>query len=136
MHDVLRPAVRRFLLPAMAAVVLCSCVMAKPALDSQAGVYHIVLVWLKQPGDAEAIQRIIDASRSFSEIPGVLHVEAGTSMSSGRDIVDDSFDVGIIISFPDRAAMERYLSHPTHTGVVRDVLLPLVTKIVVYDFST
>jgi hypothetical protein len=116
-------------------LLLCSCA-AKPLLAAhQDGVHHIVLVWLKQPGDSETRQRIIETSQSFAAIPGVLHVHAGVSMPSERHIVDDSFDVGITITFPDRAAMESYLVHPTHTHAMHEIIRPLVRKIVVYDFS-
>jgi len=49
--------------------------------------------------------------------------------------VDDSFDVGILLTFPDRQTMNAYLTHPDHKQAVKNVLKPLVSKIVVYDFT-
>jgi len=125
---------RRALLLGSAALLLYSCA-GKLSPAEQASVHHVVLAWLAEPGDAGARQKIIAISKSFAAIPGVMHVHAGHVMASERDIVDDSFDIGIIVTFPDRAAMESYLTHPTHTHAVREIINPLVRKIVVYDFS-
>lgn len=111
----------------------CAHPIAPPA--SEARVYHVVLCWLKEPGNLEARQRIIDVSKTFKSIPGVTDVKAGPSIPSERAIVDDSFDVGILLTFPDKEAMNAYLAHPDHAHAVQTILKPLVTKIVVYDFN-
>ncbi len=54
-------------------------------------------------------------------------------MNSDRSIVDDSFDVGIIVTLPNQQAMDLYLKHPVHTNAVEYVLKPLLKKITVYD---
>lgn len=77
----------------------------------------------------------MDVSRSFRKIPGVLDVSAGEVMESERDIVDDSFDVAITFSFADEARMKAYLADPEHQRATREVLAPLVSRIVVYDFA-
>lgn len=96
---------------------------------------HLVLIWLKDAGNAEQRTRIIEASKSFRDIPGVLDVQAGKAVASERDIVDDSFDVGILVVVPDDRRLREYLAHPIHQGAKNDVLLPLVEKILVYDFK-
>ncbi|NNE93604.1 MAG: Dabb family protein [Verrucomicrobiales bacterium] len=96
---------------------------------------HVVLCWLKEPGNVSHRRQIIETSRSFRQIPGVLSVRVGESIPSDRPIVDDSFDVGIIITVRDAAALQAYLDHPIHVEAKRDVLQPLVKKIVVYDFQ-
>ena len=73
-------------------------------------------------------------SKTFRKIPGVLDVRAGQVVPSDREIVDDSFDVGIIVTVPDRRRLAEYLTHPVHQKARDDILLPLVGKIVVYDF--
>ena len=94
---------------------------------------HVVLVWLKDAGNAEQRARIIEVSKSFRDIPGVLDVQAGKAIASERDIVDDSFDVGILVVVPDERRLAEYLAHPIHQQAKNDVLLPLVEKILVYD---
>ena len=94
---------------------------------------HVVLIWLKDAGNAEQRAKIIEVSKSFRDIPGVLDVQAGKAVASERDIVDDSFDVGILVVVPDERRLAEYLAHPIHQRAKNDVLLPLVEKILVYD---
>ena len=112
----------------------CCCVPPKPVVHSPV-VKHIVFVWLKDPGNVSDRQKIIEVSRSFVQIPGVVDVSAGEVIISERKIVDDSFDVGITLSFVTEADMNAYLLHPKHKDAVKNVLMPLVKKIVVYDYK-
>lgn len=100
-----------------------------------AKVYHVVLCWLKDAGNATHRSRIMEAAESFREIPGVLDVRAGEALASDRSIVDDSFDVAIVLSFADTQSLNEYLAHPVHEKTKEEVLLPIVQKIVVYDFQ-
>jgi hypothetical protein len=102
--------------------------------ETPRAVTHVVVCWLKDPGNADARDQIIEASRSFSAIPGVRGVRVGPALPSERAIVDDSFDVAIVLSFEDNQALARYLEHPRHQKAVREVLQPLVRKVIVYDF--
>jgi hypothetical protein len=96
---------------------------------------HVVLCWLKEPGNTEHRNQIINISRTFKKIPGVMEVRAGKVIASDRPIVDDSFDVGIVVIVPDAKRLQEYLDHPIHQDAKRDILLPLVEKVLVYDFK-
>ena len=96
---------------------------------------HIVLIWLKDAGNVEQRQKIIEVSRSFRDIPGVLQVQSGKAVASDRGIVDDSFDVGLLVVVPDERRLAEYLAHPIHQRAKNDVLMPLVEKVLVYDFQ-
>ena len=61
-------------------------------------------------------------------------MRVGKVIKSDRPIVDDSFDVGILVVVPDVKRLQEYLDHPIHQNAKRDVLLPLVEKVLVYDF--
>jgi len=113
-------------------VLLAGCASVREA--RRPVVHHIVLCWLKEPGNAEHRRQIVEASRSFRQIPGVLDVRAGEAIESDRDIVDDSFDVAIVLAFADTERLAEYLAHPVHQKAKHDVLLPIVERIVVYDF--
>ena len=101
---------------------------------SKRGVVHTVFLWLQQPGDAQHRQQLLKASDRLRSIPGVLDIRFGEVIESERDIVDDSFDVGIYFYFNDVAAMNAYLVHPLHKAVVAQEIKPLVKRIVVHDF--
>ncbi|HBE23040.1 MAG TPA: stress protein, partial [Verrucomicrobiales bacterium] len=55
--------------------------------------------------------------------------------SSDRPVVDDSFDVALLVRFTDVAALHAYEADPRHVKEVKEVLLPLTKKIQVYDFT-
>lgn len=98
-------------------------------------VHHVVVCWLKDSGNAAERSQIMEASRLFREIPGVVDVRVGEVLPSDRDIVDDSFDVAITVSFANAHSLAEYLVHPIHQKARDEVLLPVVSRIVVYDFK-
>ena len=116
-------------------IALCSgCASTIPVASNQGYIHHLVIAWLKQPGDTAAQQKLIDATKSLAEIPGVISVTAGRTFASDRAVVDDSFDVALTIVVKDRAALDVYQNHPIHNRVRNDVLKPLVARYIVYDY--
>ena len=99
-----------------------ACQQGKDRLDSTSKVYHVVICRLKESGNNEARQKIIEASQGFAAI------------HSEREIVDSSFDVAIYLSFENEQKLQDYLVHPIHKNAVKEILKPLVSKVVVYDF--
>jgi hypothetical protein len=105
-------------------------------LDSTSSqINHVVVCWLKQPGNPDARRQLIEASKTFQSIPGVVNVAAGGAIPSKRPQVDSTFDVAVVITFEDKQAMADYENHPTHKKAIQEFLIPLVKKFVIYDFS-
>ena len=98
-------------------------------------VAHVVVCWLKNPGDAEARRRLIQASHRFEQIPGVQRVMAGPVLKTSHPQADNTFDVSVVIVFDSPKSREAYEHHPLHEKEVRETLLPLVKKFVVYDME-
>jgi hypothetical protein len=97
--------------------------------------YHVGLIWLKEPGNAEHRQKIIAAAHSFRcEIPEVEFLAVGQSPPSTSPYVDDSFDISFVIRLADKAALDRYGKHPVHAKAAQEVFLPLSSKIQFYDY--
>jgi len=115
-------------------VILVGCTNPIEKTTGAEQVNHIVFCWLKEPGNSAHRQKIIETSRSFRKIPGVIEVRVGEVIPSDRKIVDDSFDVGISLTFANTDDMNIYLEHPLHKEAVQKVLQPLLKKIVVYDY--
>ena len=69
----------------------------KDEISPEERLHHVVLCWLKEPGNKIDREKIIEVTSKFCEIPCVIHATAGEVVMSDRDIVDDSFDVGILI---------------------------------------
>jgi hypothetical protein len=118
---------------ALAACLLASCATIAP--PARLGtVDHVVLVWLKRPGNTADRQKLIDLGRELRAIPGIHFLDSGTALPSERPTVDDSFDVGYVMRFDSPAALEAYAVHPVHVKA-KDQLLALSRKIVVYDVT-
>jgi len=117
-----------------ASLLLSACTLDVRHGQAAGLLHHVVILWLKEPGNPAHRAAVIEASEGLRTIPGVIDLRAGSVVPGERDIVDGTFDVALVVTFADRAAMQAYLEHPVHTGAVRNVLQPLVGRIVVYDF--
>jgi len=105
----------------------------KPAKEGK--LYHVGLVWLKEPGNAEQRQKIIAAAHSFAkEIPEVESLSVGQTLPQTSSYADASFDVCFIMRLQDKAAMDRYGANSAHQQAAREIFLPLSSKILFYDF--
>lgn len=122
---------------ALCAALLVSCAQVGLQPAAKPGhVSHVVLVWLKNKGSAADRAKVIETAKSFrSQIPGILAMNVGEPLPSTRPVVDSSFDVGLIMRFENKAAMDAYEKHPVHVKAVKEILAPLAAKIVVHDWT-
>jgi len=104
----------------------------------QRHVVHVVMMWLKEPGNVSARDKIIQTSYGFRDLPGVISVQAGPPAVihglTTRPIDDTTFDVGVVMEFKDENALLDYLANPQHEVAVRDVLRPLTQRVLAYTF--
>jgi hypothetical protein len=98
-------------------------------------VTRVVLVWLRHPGDPAARAQLIRAAQSLQMIPGVLRVETGRPVPGLGPDADRSFDLGVLITFRDRAALQRYEKDPHHLEAIRRYLRPLVRRYEVFNLG-
>lgn len=61
-------------------------------------------------------------------------VRVGSVLPDTRPTVDSSFDVALMMTFTDEAALRAYATHPQHVKIVNEVIKPLVARYVAYDF--
>jgi len=114
-------------------ILLGGCAQTHPA-DSPRYV-HVVILWLKNPGNIQDRQKLIDTSRSFvGQIPGLVSISAGQVRPSTRPVADSSYDVGLVMVFDSAEALGKYPSCPVHQRAMKEVLGPLVDHYRVYDF--
>ena len=107
----------------------------RPRAAPHAGVAHVVVAWLKQPGDAEARRKVIEGTHRIREIPGVVDAYVGPSIPSDRPVVDSTYDIGVVLLFEDQQALRDFAGHPIHQEVLREVIRPNVERYKVYDFA-
>ena len=85
------------------------------------GFIHMVYFYLRdaaQPGDAE---RLVAGCRKYlTNIPGVLHLEAGFPAGTPRAVVDNTYGVGLLVELVDSAAHDVYQDHPDHLQFIRE----------------
>ncbi len=119
----------------LGSVLLTSCAQFGYQTAPKTGeVEHIVLIWLKDHGNTKQRDQMIAVTKTFQkDIPGIVSISAGEPLPSDRPIVDDSFDMGLVVRFKDKAALSIYEKHPAHVKAVNEVLKPLAGKILVYD---
>jgi hypothetical protein len=132
-----KPIVPRLVVTSLAlslALFVSGC--ATTPKSAQTGkINHIGFVWLKEPGNAEHQQKIIDATHAFArEIPEVKLLAVGKTLPKASPYVDASFDICLSMQFDDQAAMERYNQHPVHQKAAQEVFFPLAAKFLFYDF--
>lgn len=98
-------------------------------------VSHVVVVWLKEPGNAQMREQFIKASRALESLPGVVSRHVSTVIPSDRAKVDDTFDVAVTVTFENAAALKTYMQSKKHKNMLKDQLRPLVNRVVVYNFG-
>ncbi len=97
-------------------------------------VTHVVMVWLKEPGNAQHRKQFVKASEQLNDLPGIVSRHVGVVQASDRAIVDDTFDVAVTVTMKNKAALKAYLNHPKHKKVLHDRIKPLINRVVAYDF--
>ena len=103
------------------------------AANAGAPVQHVVLLWLRDPGNPRHLEDLAVASRMLAALPGVLGLEMGPPLPSDRAVVEDGFDLALFFRFEDADALAAYQSHPWHRRAVEEVLAPLVERQMVVD---
>jgi hypothetical protein len=114
---------------------LASCASVLNAPMYQTGtISHVVVCYLKNHGNAADRKKIVDATRELRGIRGVYDISVGYVLPSDRPVVVGDYDVALVATFRDEAAMHAYEKDPLHQKAVKEVLEPLTSKIVIYDF--
>ena len=96
-------------------------------------IQHVVLCWLNEKGK-EKVDQILEASLNLNDIKELKGLKSGPVIKSVRNIVDDSFDIGFIMTFNSVDDMNAYIDHPIHKAFVVNDLKPFADRFVVYDF--
>ena len=125
-------------LGALVALAICSSILLGACETTpfvSPAVTRVVLIWLKHPERSADRAQLVHAAHSLRMIPGVLRVQAGRAVPPLPPGVDRSFDLGVAITFRDRAALQRYEKDPRHRETMRRYLQPLVRRYEIYDLT-
>ena len=95
-------------------------------------VEHIVLFKPRAAATEEEKQQMRQALLSLgAKIPGILSLSCGFNFSERAA----GYEVGFVVRFRDRAALEAYLPHPEHRAVVERYVRPVSESVIVVDYE-
>jgi hypothetical protein len=95
-------------------------------------VEHVVLFKLK-PEATEAQKRaMVEALRGLrGQIEGIVDLSCGRNFSERGQ----GFEIGLVVRFRDRAALDAYIPHPAHRGAVEQFINPIRLDVIVSDYE-
>jgi hypothetical protein len=91
---------------------------------------HTVVFTLAHPTGSESERDFLEAAERLATIPGVEAFELLAEVSP-----KNGYHFGISMEFADRAAYERYNSHPDHIRFVQQRWLSEVSEFLELDYA-
>lgn len=92
---------------------------------------HVVLFKFKPETTGDQIQQLVEG------LGGLPHqIEEIREFRFGADVIrsERSYDLGLVSSFDDREALQRYQVHPEHQKVVA-IVKAITSSVVAVDFT-
>ena len=76
---------------------------------------HTVYFWMQEGAQAAAREQLVNDCRTYlAKIPTVRHLWAGVPAMTPRDVVDNSYAVGLTVVLDDDAGHDVYQIHELH----------------------
>ena len=95
-------------------------------------VEHIVLFKTTANATEEQRQRMVVELKALKDkVPGIVDLSVGYNFCDRNQ----GFDIGLVVRFVDRAALEVYLPHPAHRGCVDQFVAPIKEDVIVVDYE-
>lgn len=95
-------------------------------------VEHIVLFQWKATATAEQIAAAVEGLRGLKDlVPNVLDLSVGANFTDRGQ----GFTHGLVVRFPDKAALEVYGPHPAHQHVVQTFINPIRENVLAVDYE-
>jgi hypothetical protein len=95
-------------------------------------VEHVVLFKTTAGATEEQKERMVaELAALRGKIPGILDLTVGRNFSSRNQ----GYDIGLVVRFENRDALEVYLPHPAHRGCVDTFVAPIKEDVIVVDYE-
>lgn len=118
------------------AVLLAACSSSARPSTMQPGSgsrLHVVLFWLKPDTPASERAAIpVEMEAKAALVPGLEACWTSIPAGTPRDVVDNSYDLMLVMRFRDAAAAKGWDDDPIHLALV-ERFRPWFAKVVVYD---
>ena len=96
---------------------------------------HTVYFWLSDAaGDEVRAKMLCDIPELLGRIPTVRHCWVGKPAMTPRDVVDNSYSVGLCVVLDDVQGHDQYQAHPLHSEFIAR-FKQYWKKVQVYDFQ-
>ncbi len=96
---------------------------------------HVVYFWIKDGLPEAATQQLLSDCREYlSKIPTVKIFDAGKPAMTPREVVDNSYQVGLLTAFEDSAGHDVYQTHELHLKFIERNKANW-KRVQVYDFT-
>jgi len=96
---------------------------------------HHVYFWMVPGTPASATEQLVTDCRTLlGQIPTVRHLWAGVPAMTSRDVVDNTYHVGLAVVLDDVAGHDVYQVHPKHVEFISRNK-PNWERVRVYDFK-
>ena len=93
---------------------------------------HVVLFKVTPGATEEQQQRVVEELKTLKgKIPGIIDLSVGRNFSSRSQ----GFEIGLVVRFRDREALEAYLPHPAHRACVDTYINPIRADVIVVDYE-
>lgn len=94
---------------------------------------HSVYFWFKPDADPAVVARFEEGLRKLTAIPDIQTAHFGRpELTPKRPVIDDSYAWGLVETFADLAAHDRYQVHALHQQFLQDFSATW-QKVQVYD---
>lgn len=93
---------------------------------------HQVYFWLKNPGNKEDLQKLIEGLEKLSKVKTIRSFHIGKPAGTSRDVVDASYAISWLTIFKNAADQDSYQVDPIHLNFISECS-HVWNKVVVYD---
>jgi hypothetical protein len=95
---------------------------------------HVVFFWFKENAGGQAARQVMDdAEKLLGSIETVRYLAVGPPAGTPREVVDNSYDVALVVHFDDEAGHDVYQDAEAHQRFI-DRNLDFWERVQVYDF--
>jgi len=96
------------------------------------GFIHHVYFWLKNPGNVNDLNQLIEGLKKLSVVSTIKNFHIGKPAGTNREVIDNTYSVSWLLLFNSKEDQDSYQTDPVHLNFVEECS-HLWSQVVVYD---